>query len=62
MGLATCKLLRQNPDVQPTGQLNHSFKTIPIHLIHPVDGFGWLGKSFYCIHVWQQAGLGGAAY
>jgi hypothetical protein len=46
MGLATCKLLRQNPDVQPTGQLNHSFKTIPIHLIHPVDGFGWLGKSF----------------
>jgi hypothetical protein len=26
-----------------------------------MDVFGWLGKSFYWIHVWQQAGLGGAA-
>jgi hypothetical protein len=52
------QLLRQNPDVQPTGRPNHSFKTILTHLIHPMDDFGWLGKSFYCIHVWQQAGLG----
>jgi hypothetical protein len=26
-----------------------------------MDAFGWLGKSFSWIHLWQQAGLGGAA-
>jgi hypothetical protein len=26
-----------------------------------MDAFGWLGKSFYWIQVYPQAGLGGAA-
>jgi hypothetical protein len=45
----------------PTNRTAKSqLQTILTHLIHPMDDFGWLGKSFYCIHVWQQAGLGGA--
>ena len=35
----------QNPGVQSAWRPNHCFSTIPIHLIHPQNDFGWLGMG-----------------
>jgi hypothetical protein len=45
--IAACEisLLGQNPGVQSPWHPNHCFWTIPIHLIHPQNDFGWLGRG-----------------
>jgi hypothetical protein len=40
------QLLSHNLDVQATWCPNHSFKTIPTQLIHPMHDLGWLGRVF----------------
>jgi hypothetical protein len=41
----TSFLLSQNPSVQSPWHPNHCFSTIPNHLIHPQNDFGWLGRG-----------------
>jgi hypothetical protein len=38
-------LLGQNPGIQSPWYTYHCFSTIPIHLIHPQNVFGWLGRG-----------------
>jgi hypothetical protein len=35
----------QNPGIQSPWHPNHCFSTIPIHLIHPQNDFGWLERG-----------------
>jgi hypothetical protein len=37
--------LSQNPSVQSPWHPNHCFSTIPNHLIHHLNDFGWLGRG-----------------
>jgi hypothetical protein len=44
---ACCKsFLSQNPGVQSAWHPNHCFSTIQVHLAHPQNDFGWLGRGF----------------
>jgi hypothetical protein len=35
----------QNPGVQSAWHPNHCFSTIKVHLAHPQNDFGWLGRG-----------------
>jgi hypothetical protein len=37
--------LSQNPGVQSEWHSNHCFSTIQVHLAHPQNDFGWLGRG-----------------
>jgi hypothetical protein len=42
--------LSKNWGIQPSWQPNHCFSTIPIHLKHPMDDFGWSGVGSMSCH------------